>query len=67
MRGEWNGDVNVGDGQLEELYETYQLRMVQCKTLGLTTPRTIANVTTDVNAMRKALIDDLTFISKGKQ
>ena len=64
VRGEWNGDVNLGDGRLEELKDQYQLRKVQCNTLGLAHPHTIVSVTTEVTAMRAELIDDLQFISK---
>ena len=65
-RGEWNGDVNLGDGKLEELFDLYKVRQQQCRNLGLTEPRSVQHVQHQVQETRQEIVQDAEYISNGK-
>ena len=57
QRGEWNGDVDLCDGKLDELWSTYQARLAV-----LPKPKT-----EDFHSIINNLTEDLTFLQAGLQ
>lgn len=63
MRGEWNGDEDLGDGSLQVLYVDYKVRCVFVKGVGI-----LVRFRLIVSDVRKLLLDlegDLEFLIVG--
>ena len=44
VHGKWGGDVDLNDGKISELLQSYQQKKDICQSLGLQEPRSIRNV-----------------------
>lgn len=60
-RGQWSGDVDLGDGQLQLLYQKYQERLGRAKELGLE-QHTAADLEADLTRTLKDVTVDLEFL-----
>lgn len=58
-RGQWSGDVDLGDGQLQSLYQRYQERLGRAKELGLGQP---TDFETDLRCTLEDVTVDLEFL-----
>lgn len=63
VKGLWTGDVDLNDGKLPLLYETYTDRKESIKALGLPNPSDRASVIKDLSAEKKHLEEDLNFVT----
>ncbi len=67
VRGEWGGDVDLGDGQLQKQFEEYSDRISTvkgiCRQLGNPVER--SRTILDIAVIKKHLEDDLEFIPTG--
>ena len=56
VSGKWSGDVDLVDGKVEDLYQSYQSRQQLCNTLGLKEPRPMHNVKLQIHEMRDEVV-----------
>ena len=66
VEGKWRGDVDLNDGQVNQLYKSYLERQQLCSRFGLKEPRSMITVATQAENIRNNVIKpDMAFISKG--
>ena len=68
MRLEWNGDVDLGDGHTQALYEKYRGRLKSAEDLDLSlgNVHSVAECVPVLLEIQQAICDDLEFINKCK-
>ena len=64
MRGEWSGDVDLNDGQLQQLFQQYPSRIEFIKTIGLNDRRDRSCILSDLLLEIESLKNDKEFLSK---
>ena len=64
MRGEWSGDVDLNDGQLQQLFQQYQSHMEFIKTIGLNDRRDHSCIISDLLLEIESLKNDVEFLSQ---
>ena len=67
MRHEWSGDVDLGDGQLEALYENYSTSLNFAKGIGLNRRKGHQQIVKDLQQQSTVLREDATFLKAGLQ
>lgn len=65
MRGEWNGNEDLGDGSLQALYADYKARCVFVK--GVVTPARSRLIASDARKLLLDLEGDLEFLTAGAE
>ena len=67
MRLEWGGDINLGDGKLNEQYEKYlrRLEIVNGIVRSLSNLHQRSLIKSDLHQIQESLRDDLSFIPTG--
>ena len=61
---QWNGDIDLNDGALQEQYEAYKSRLAFAESVGVNGEH--SNVAGQLATIASDLSDDLTFIHSGK-
>ena len=64
MRGEWSGDIDLGDGQLQQMFQQYKGRLQFINKIGLDERRDHSLILTDVQQVQQLLESDLEFLAK---
>ena len=68
IQGTWGGDVDLNNGEVTKLFQSYKKRQETCEVLGLKEPRSIRNIQLQIQHVRNELIrPDMEFISKGEK
>ena len=67
VRGQWSGDVDLNDGQLQSLYLEYKQQLKPTGEIGLGERGTQQAVEADLNAALQVVTQGLTFLHSGKQ
>ena len=62
LRNEWNGDVDLGTGELQKLYDGYERRLKRIKSFATLSPQEALGVLLQEKA---DLAEDLKFVSEG--
>ncbi len=65
VRGKWSGDVDLGDGALQQLKAKLQSQLAKVEALGLVSPRSIQLVLQQLRVLKTNLAEELDFITKG--
>ena len=65
VRQKWSGDVDLGDGSLQDSYKSYQLKLDFVSGLGLGTRREREVIRDDLDTIAKNLSSDKDFVIKG--
>ena len=65
VHGIWNGDVDLADGKVQELYQMYRDRQTSCNELGPKEPRSLQNIKTQIQNKRIEVKHDMEFLSPG--
>ena len=65
LRREWSGDVDLGDGQLEQLHQTYMQLISFIKGIGLEKRKPLQVVIQDLREELKTLTNDSEFLQSG--
>ena len=65
LRREWSGDVDLGDGQLEQLHQTYMQLISFIKGIGLEKRKPLQVVIQDLREELKTLKNDSEFLQSG--
>ena len=65
MRNEWSGDVDLGDGKLQDKYSKYAeyLKFVHC--IGLNNRSSLDNIKKDLQKKTPNLLTEKKFLAKG--
>ena len=63
MRGEWSGDIDLNDGQLQQMFEQYQSRLQFISAIGLDERRDHGLILTDLKQENQSLENDLEFLA----
>ena len=63
VRREWSGDVDLGDGQVKQLHDTYLNRLKFIKSIGL--GQSVEHARQDLVHLGSDMKEDLTFLSSG--
>ena len=63
VRGEWSGDIDLSDGQLQQLFQQYQGRLQFINKIGLD-ERDHSLILTDVQQVQQSLESDLEFLTE---
>ena len=66
VKGEWAGDVDLNDGQLQLLYQKLQNQLQWVEGIGLDQRNSIESITEDLEAVMNDIAVDLEFIHGGK-
>lgn len=66
VRNVWSGDVDLGDGKLQALYNGYLKRRKYMKGLGLDGRQGQWDISTDLLTLESDLRADIDFITSGK-
>ena len=66
VKGQWSGDVDLNDGQLEVLYQEYQLRLNTAKQIGLRERKPNCLIHVDLSAVLQQLVEELEFLHSGR-
>ena len=66
VKGEWAGDVDLNDGQLQLLYQKLQNQLQWVEGIGLDQRNSIESITEDLEAVMNDIAADLEFIHGGK-
>lgn len=61
----WSGDIDLGDGELEKQYSSYQQRVDFTKGIGLPPRHDCLMIAADLKATREQLNEDITFVLSG--
>ena len=56
---QWNGDVDLNDGKLQEQYQAYRKRLASIADIGA------GNVLSQLSSVLNGIKDDLNFINSG--
>ena len=67
VSGIWSGDINLNDGGLEKLYDSYVQRLNDAMEIGLPPRHDRAIIIADLEKLLKQLSTDVSFITKGIQ
>ncbi len=66
VQGKWNGDVDLNDGSLQKLFQSYQDKKALCKSFGLKEQRSAQALRFQIDELRSEVMKpDMTFIFKG--
>lgn len=63
VRGEWSGDIDLSDGQLQQMFQQYQGRLQFINKIGLD-ERDHSLILTDVQQVQQSLESDLEFLTE---
>ena len=63
VRGEWCGDIDLSDGQLQQMFQQYQGRLQFINKIGLD-ERDHSLILTDVQQVQQSLESDLEFLTE---
>lgn len=64
VRGEWSGDIDLSDGQLQQMFQQYKDRLQFINKIGLDERRDHSLILTDVQQVQQSLESDLEFLAK---
>ena len=64
-RLQWSGDVNLNDGELEKLYETYKSNLTFVSEIGLKERRNPTVIKDDMVTSTKLITEDMSFLCTG--
>ena len=62
VKGEWSGDVDLGDGRLQEMFKEYQRRLQMIARIGLKDRRESSVIVADLTQEYALLGNDLEFL-----
>ena len=62
VKGEWSGDVDLGDGRLQEMFKEYQRRLQMMARIGLKDRRESSVIFADLKQEYALLGNDLEFL-----
>ena len=62
VKGEWSGDVDLGDGRLQEMFKEYQRRLQMIARIGLKDRRESSVIVADIKQEYALLGNDLEFL-----
>lgn len=67
LRQEWNGDVDLGNGELQQLYRTYQdrLKMIENLTMNVFVGEKKQDIVKTLKEEEETLRGDIVFITHG--
>lgn len=63
--GVWSGDIDLNDGQLDQLYRIYSERLKFVKGIGLNDRKEGPTITADLEQVLEFIKEDYRFITKG--
>ena len=66
VKGQWSGDVDLNDGQLDVLYQEYQLWLNTAKQIGLRERKSNCLIHVDLSAVLQQLVEELEFLHSGR-
>ena len=66
MKGKWGGDVDLCDGHVQALYSEYQSVLQESDALGQIEPLSVQVVLTQLENVRGALLQVISFIVQGE-
>ena len=66
VKGQWSGDVDLNDGQLDVLYQEYQLQLNTAKQIGLRERKSNCLIHVDLSAVLQQLVEELEFLHSGR-
>ena len=66
MKGKWGGDVDLCDGHVQALYSEYQSVLQESDALGQIEPLSVQVVLTQLENVRGALLQEISFIVQGE-
>lgn len=67
VRREWNGDVDLLDGKLQDIRREYEARISSCETISKANDISTEDLVTAFTALIAALEEDITFLDDGLQ
>ena len=64
-KGEWSGDVDLNDNQLENIYSMFQKQLQWAERIGLNERSNLDSISCDLNTVMKDTVSDLDFVYTG--
>ncbi len=65
MRNEWSGDVDLGDGKLQDKYSKYVKHLKFVRGIGLNNRSSFENIKEDLHKQTSNLVTEKEFLEKG--
>ena len=65
MRNEWSGDVDLGDGKLQDTYSKYVKHLKFVRGIGLNNRSSFENIKEDLHKQTSNLVTEKEFLEKG--